>query len=315
MLQLKQRIERQTLDDVVVKMQAMQFTISDMIRYMTSLFAVYELHYGHGTTTAYDEAVFLTLGLLRLPYEQLQPYQSSKLLDYEVRLLVEGAQLRAIERVPVAYILHEAVLHGYTFYVDKRVIIPRSYIASLLLNEVFDDLIARELVTSVLDLCTGSAALAIIAANHYTNAAIVASDVSDQALQVATINVARYGLSDTISLVQSNLFTMIDDTFDLIITNPPYVDASGMMDLTEEYIHEPRIALAGGDDGLFFVDNILRHAKNYLSESGYLIVEMGNNQQQLIDLYPDLQFLWLENGENDGYVFAISAQELKDYFD
>lgn len=294
-------------------------TLRDYIRYAVSEFRKNNLFFGHGTTNAYDEAVFLVLQSLSLPLEQLEPFFDAKLLPEEKAIILERIKRRVDERIPLSYITNEAYLQGYSFYVDKRVIIPRSFIAEHIVNNQLDEWVEHpELVNNVLDLCTGNGSLATIAAHHYYDAEVVASDISEDALDVATINIERNQVTDRVTLIKSDLFNELGDyfeTFDLILTNPPYVDTRRMELLPKEYLYEPNLALFGGADGLEFVDKILKQSKYYLSDFGVLVVEMGDNRFELEQMYPDLPFKWLESVSGDGVVFVLTKADLIDYFD
>ncbi len=294
-------------------------TVRDILRFAVSQFRLNNLCYGHGTDNAYDEAVFLVLDNLYLPLDQLEPYLDAKLLTTEINQIIDVIERRILERIPAAYLQRKAVLMGYEFYVDQRVIIPRSFIAEIIQNEQLNKWIEYpELINNALDLCTGNGSLAVIMADNFYVANIVATDISDDALNVAAINTDRYGLNDRIELINSDLFDGLSDyleTFDLIVTNPPYVDQLRMDTLSSESLHEPHLALAGGETGLGLVDQILRKAKHYLSDFGILVLEMGDNRFELEALYPDLSFTWLDTESGDGFVFVLTKQDLKDYFD
>lgn len=293
-------------------------TIRDFIRFMVSSFESHNLSYGHGTDNSFDEAVYLVLKSLNLPIDQLEPYMDAKLLDSEIDNLIDVCFNRVVDRIPASYITKEAVYLGYKLYVDKRVIIPRSYIGELILNNNLDDYIEHpELVHSVLDLCTGNGSLAIIATEYFYDSQVVAVDIDSDALDVAKINAERYGLEDSITLIESDLFTNLHEykhAFDIIITNPPYVDTLKMNSLPEEYLYEPRVSLAGGDDGLLLVDRIVKNARHYLSDFGILVLEMGDNRSELEKKYNGLDFKWLDTENGDGFVFVLTKYDLDNYF-
>ncbi len=294
-------------------------TVRDFIRYAVTQFRKNNLFFGHGTTTAYDEAVVLVLQSLHLPVDQLEPYLDAVILNEEKELILERIRLRVEKRLPLPYITKEAFLQGYSFYVDERVIIPRSFIAEIIVNDGLSPWIEHpELVHTALDLCTGNGSLATIMANHFYDAEIVASDISDSALEVAQINLERNQVGAQVSLIKSDLFNQLDDyfeKFDLIVTNPPYVDSQRMATLAPEYEYEPGLALFGGNSGLELVDKILRQAKHYLTEFGVLVVEMGDNRSELENMYPDLPFTWLDTISGDGFIFVLTRADLEDYFD
>lgn len=294
-------------------------TPRDFLRYAVSEFRKNNLFFGHGTSNAYDEAVCLLLQTLDLPIDQLEPYLDAKLLQEEKELILSRIKERIEKRIPLPYITNKAYLQGFEFYVDSRVIIPRSYIAEIIVKDQLSPWIEHpELVHSALDLCTGNGSLATIVANYFYDADVIAADISEEALEVAKINLKINDLENDVRLIQSDLFRNLDNymnSFDLIVTNPPYVDSLRMDSLTKEYKHEPEIALFGGGNGLEFVDKILRQAKHYLTRHGVLIVEMGDNRYELEDLYPDLNLTWLETEAGDGFVFVITREDLEDYFD
>lgn len=293
-------------------------TVRDFLRYAVSEFRKNDLFFGHGTTNAYDEAVSLLLQTLDLPIDRLEPFLDSKLLSSEKELILSRIKTRIEKRLPLPYITNRAYLQGFEFYVDERVIVPRSYLAEIIMKNQLEPWVEHpELIHNALDLCTGNGSLATIIANYFYDANVVAADISDDALAVAAINMKRNHLEDVVKLVQSDLFRNLDDymgMFDLIATNPPYVDKRRMDGLTAEYKFEPTIALFGGDDGLEFVDKILRQARYYLNKLGILVVEMGDNRFELEERYPDLRLEWLETEAGDGFVFVVTKEELEDYF-
>jgi ribosomal protein L3 glutamine methyltransferase len=306
------------LTNELIAAQGRLTTIRDMIRFMVSKFNQYNLSYGHGTTNAFDEAVYLVLHTLHLPIDELEPYYDAKLLEDEIKQLVEVCKLRVKDRLPAPYITNNAYFLGYQFYVDKRVIIPRSFIGELIVNQQLDEYVEHpELVHNILDLCTGNGSLAIIAADYFYDSKVIASDIDNNALEVAKINVNQHRLEERIELRQSNLFDNLNEfkgKFDLIITNPPYVDQLRMNSLPAEYLHEPSISLAGGDDGLQLVDSIIKNSRQFLTEFGILVLEMGDNQFELESKHKGLEFKWLESESCDGIVFMLTKNDLDTYF-
>lgn len=294
-------------------------TLRDVIRYAVSQFRQNDLFFGHGTTNAYDEAVALVLQSLHLPQDQLEPYLDARLLPAEKELILSRLRERVETRKPLPYITNEAYLQGFSFYVDERVIVPRSFIAENIVNNQLTPWIEHpELVHTALDLCTGNGSLATIMADYFYDAEVVASDISDAALEVAEINFKRNRLAERITPVKSDLFNQLGEYtgyFDLIVTNPPYVDSRRMAELAPEFKFEPGLALFGGSDGLDLVDRILRQAKHFMTDFGVLVVEMGDNCAELEERYPDLPFNWLENASGDGFVFVLTRDDLADYFD
>lgn len=291
-------------------------TVRDFIRYAVSVFNEGEIFLGHGTFSPYDEAVFLVLEGLKLPIEQLEPYLDARLLPSERKRLAELIEKRITTRKPVAYLVNKMYLQGTPFYVDERVIVPRSFIAELLFNDIAGDQELRLIedpfaVTRVLDLCTGSGCLAILAAQVFPNATIDAVDLSPEALEVAKINVGNSWVEDRITLYQGDLFEPVKGKrYDLIITNPPYVDAEDMTDIPPEFVHEPRMALAAGDDGMDIVRRIMDEAADHLSANGNIVCEIGNGRATVEELYPDTPFLWLDTETSSGEVFWLSRDQL-----
>ena len=289
------------------------FTVRDYIRYAVSRFNGAQLFFGHGSDNAWDEAVYLTLHTLNLPLDRLEPFLDARLLPHERELLLDIYTRRCQDRLPAAYLTHEAWLGEHRFYVDDRVIVPRSFIAELLdeqLTPWIDDPWAIE---SALDLCTGSGCLAILSALAFPNAEVAAVDLSEDALSVAERNVADYHLTDRVELIESDAFAKLAGRkFDLIVSNPPYVNAESVAALPPEYLHEPELALGSGEDGLDFTRIILREAKKHLTENGILIVEIGHNRDDLEAAYPTLPFTWLDTAAGDEFVFLLHAADLPD---
>lgn len=289
-------------------------TLRDFLRYAVSRFSAANLHFGHGTTNAFDEAIYLICHTLGLNSEHLEIFLDAKLLLQERELVLDVLQKRVQNRIPAAYLTHEAWLFDYKFYVDERTIIPRSFIAELLINSSLEVWFAdNSEIQNVLDLCTGSGCLAIIAADVFENSAVDAIDISKNALAVAEKNIKNYALQNQINLLCGDGFELLKNQqkkYDLIICNPPYVDAEAMKNLPPEYRHEPSLALASGVDGLDFVKKLLQNAKNYLSESGILVVEIGHQKEKLLQEFPQLNFVWLETQAGNDYVFLLEAKDL-----
>lgn len=286
-------------------------TLRDLLRFGVSRFNAAGLFFGHGSDTAYDEAAYLILHALHLPLDRLDPFLDACLTQEEVACVLDLFARRIQEKIPAAYLTHEAWLGDYSFYVDERVIVPRSFIAELLQNRLEPWVADSGEITSALDLCTGSGCLAIIMAHAFEQAVIDAVDISDDALAVAARNVRDYGLPERISLIQSDLFSALSGRrYDLIISNPPYVNAQSMTALPAEYQHEPVAALASGVDGLDATREILTQAAHYLTPHGVLIVEIGHNRDALLDAYPLLPFTWVETSGGDGLVFLLSRDQL-----
>lgn len=287
-------------------------TPRDLFRYAITRFNTEKLFFGHGSSNALDEAAYLILHTLKLPLETLDPFLDAHLLPEEVAAILAVIERRATDRVPAAYITHEAWLGSYRFYVDERVIVPRSFIAELI-PEFFSPWVTDpESVTDILELCTGSGCLPIMLADAFPNAHVDTADISKDALDVAFRNVADYDLEDRITLIESDLYTNVPDKkYDLIVTNPPYVNSGSMGQLPQEYLHEPQIALAGGNDGMDLVRKIVAGAVQHLTDNGILIVEIGNEYAFAEAAFPNLELTWVTTSAGDNMVFLITAKQLK----
>ena len=285
-------------------------TLRDWLRYAVSRFGEAGLAFGHGTTNAYDEAAYLLLHSLHLPVDRLEPFLDARLTQTERAQVAQLLQRRIDQRVPAAYLTHEAWLGEFRFYVDERVLIPRSFIAELL-PDGFAPYVNVAQTTTALDLGTGSGCLAILLAHAYRDADVDAVDISTDALTVAQRNVSDYGLADRINLIRSDLFSNLSGkTYDLIISNPPYVTAVAMADLPPEYRHEPVLALAGGEDGLDAVRTIMSSAARFLNPGGTLVVEVGYNRSATEIAYPRAPFVWLETATSSDSVFLLKREDL-----
>lgn len=288
-------------------------TVRDYLRYAVSRFNAAGLFFGHGNDNAWDEAVYLTLHTLNLPLDRLEPFLDARLLPHEREMLLDIYSRRSQERLPAAYLTHEAWLGEHRFYVDERVIVPRSFIAELLQEQLTPWIDDPWAVESALDLCTGSGCLAILTALAFPEAQVDAVDLSKDAISVAERNIADYHLNERIELIQSDAFSQLEGKrYDLIISNPPYVNAESVAALPPEYLHEPEMALGSGDDGLDFTRIILREAKKHLTANGILVVEIGHNRDELEAAYPTLPFTWLDTAAGDEYVFLLHATDLPD---
>lgn len=288
-------------------------TIRDFIRWAVTQFNQADLVYGHGTDNGWDEAVNLVLTTLHLPPDIDTNVLDAKLVETEKRIIAQRVKKRVEERIPVPYLVNEAWFAGYNFYVDERVVIPRSPIAELLEDE-FSPWVEEENVQSILDLCTGSGCIAISAAFTFPNASVDAVDISANALEVAKINVERFGLEENVNLIQSDLFTgLAGKRYDIIISNPPYVSKTEYDGLPPEYTHEPRQALTCGEDGLEIIRRILAQAENYLTPKGILIVEVGFSQELLEAHFPGVPFTWLQFENGGEGVFLLTSDELREF--
>ncbi|GAA0834031.1 50S ribosomal protein L3 N(5)-glutamine methyltransferase [Cupriavidus pauculus] len=289
-------------------------TVRDLLRLAVSRFIAAKLSFGHGSANAYDEAAYLVLHTLSLPLDTLDPFLDARLLPEEIDAVLKVIDRRVTERVPAAYITHEAFMHGLRFYVDSRVIVPRSFIGELLQDGLQPWLGDVEEIGPVLELCTGSGCLPIIAAHVWPNAHVDAVDISSDALAVARRNVADYKMEDRIALYQGDLYAPLPSgaTYDVILTNPPYVNEQSMRDLPAEYLAEPRIALAGGDDGMDIVRRIVAGAKKRLNPGGVLVVEIGNEHANVQAAFPELDIVWLSISAGDDQVFLVTYDALPD---
>jgi ribosomal protein L3 glutamine methyltransferase len=289
-------------------------TIRDWLRWAVSRFNESELFFGHGTDNAWDEAVWLVLATLHLPRDTLEPWLDAHLTKSERLTLLNNLQQRVVHRLPTAYLVQEAWLGPYRFYVDQRVIVPRSYFAELLESGFAPWVEDAESVGSALDLCTGSGCLAILMAHAFPNAEVDAIDISSDALAVARRNIADYALEDRVQAVESDLFAAVrGKRYDLILSNPPYVTSEAMEALPAEYRHEPALALAAGADGLDVVRRILAQAREHLNPGGVLAIEVGHNQDLVTDAFPELPAVWLDTEHAAGKVFLVTHEDLPDH--
>lgn len=286
-------------------------TICDFIRYATSAFNEAGIYYGHGTDNAWDEATALVLHTLHLPHDINPIVLHANLTKSECAKLFDLITQRVDQRVPVPYLTHEAWFAGLSFYVDERVLIPRSPIAELI-GQRFEPWVSAGNVYDILDLCTGSGCIAIACAKAFPDASIDASDISSDALVVAKINVLRHGVEDQVHLFKSDLFdAQLSKKYDIIVSNPPYVSTEEFLTLPKEYHHEPKLGLTGGVEGLDVVLRILRDAHRYLNPQGILIIEVGNSETVLSKKFPNIPFTWLEFQHGGGGVFLLTAEQLK----
>ncbi len=289
-------------------------TVRDLLRFAVSRFSEAGLFFGHGTNNALDEAAYLILHTLHLPLDQLDPFLDARLLPHEIDAVLNIIDKRITTRKPAAYLTHEAWLGQFKFYVDERVIVPRSFIAELLRDRLVPWVDDPEGIESALDLCTGSGCLAVLLADAFPRAKVDAVDLSPEALAVARRNIAEYGLVSRIELLQSNLFEALGDRrYDVIVSNPPYVSAEAMRTLPPEYRAEPVLALASGSDGLDHVRAILRDAAAHLNPQGVLVVEVGHNRRALEAAFPHLPFVWPETSAGHDYVFVLKREHLDEH--
>jgi ribosomal protein L3 glutamine methyltransferase len=294
-------------------------TLLDFVRYAVSRFTEAELVFAHGTTDPLAEAAFLVCEALHLHPDQFEAFATARVTAAEAKKILDLIARRVTTRKPSAYLVNKIYMRGLPFYVDERTIVPRSFIGELLERHFGEDdddqggsLIADPFaVESVLDLCTGSGCLAILASLQFPNARVDAVDISKDALEVAARNVGDYGLQDRVTLHRGDLFKPLgDNRYDLIISNPPYVDAEGMANLPRECRSEPKLAFDGGADGLDIIRRILDEAGAHLTPQGGLLCEIGRCRPQLEEAYPQLPLLWLDTEDSEGEVFWIAASDL-----
>jgi len=286
-------------------------TLRDWVRFAVSEFEASTIFYGHGTDNAYDEAVWLVMSTLHLPLDTVENFLDARLISTEKIKLAHFIEQRVTNHTPTAYLLKEAWLQGFKFYVDERVLIPRSFIAELLAHNLSPWIEYPEMIESAADICTGSGCLGILLANCFPNAAIDVIDISKDAIDVCHINIDNYGLQQQITAIESDMFSALaGKKYDLIISNPPYVDAPSMATLPKEYQNEPQLALGSGDAGLDHTHTLLREAGHYLNDGGLLIVEIGHNRDALEAAYPNIAFNWLDVSSGSQFVFLLTKQQL-----
>lgn len=289
-------------------------TIRDVFRFSLSEMNRHQLFYGHGTESAWDDALALIFDLLHLPHSEHAVFMDTKLTDEEKKILSEKLVERIIHRKPIPYLTHVAWFAELPFYVNENVLIPRSPIAELIKSDFAPWKDLGE-IHQVLDLCTGSGCIAIACAHYFPEIEnIDAVDISEAALEVAEKNVNNYQVADRVNLIHSNLFeSLAPRQYDLILSNPPYVDANDMANLPKEYQYEPTLALEAGEDGLTIVSQILQKAGDFLTKEGILIVEVGNSEEALIAKYPRVPFLWLDLENGGQGIFLLTKEQLDEY--
>jgi ribosomal protein L3 glutamine methyltransferase len=289
-------------------------TILDFLRFSLSCATEAQLYYGHGTDNAWDDMHSLVLRTLSLPYDLDPMLLNARLTTSERKYLCQQLEKRIHQRVPVPYLIKEAYFYDLPFYVDERVLIPRSPIAELI-HQQFSPWIEEDSVHHILDLCTGSGCIAIACCYAFPDAQVDAVDISNEALAVAAINRERLEVEEQLTLIESDCFAQVPvKQYDIIVSNPPYVGKAEMQTLPDEYRHEPVLALETSNNGLLVVEKILKNAHAYLSDHGILIVEVGNSEEALCDAYPSVPFTWLELSEGGHGVFLLTKQQLDEHF-
>lgn len=286
-------------------------SIRDWVRYYVTEMQHHQVFFGHGCTNALDEAIFMIQSALHLPIGPLEPFWDARLTAAEKSVLHTNLKLRTEQRKPASYIVQQAWLQGECFAIDERAIIPRSFIAELLSDHLMPWVPDPSTPMNILDMCTGSGCLAILAAYAFENAQVDAIDLSEDALALANKNIELHQLSDRVQAIHSDLFNAIpNQQYDIILSNPPYVNEQSMNALPPEYLHEPRMALAGGDTGMDLIDRILQEAPKHLNDGGFLVVELGNERPYFEAAYPDLEVVWLETSAGDDQVFLVQKENL-----
>jgi ribosomal protein L3 glutamine methyltransferase len=287
-------------------------TIRDYIRLCFSQMMQQKVYFGHGHVSAIDEARQLVLAAVYLPWDSDELVLDAKLLLVEKEQVLAFIQRRIEQREPLPYITNEAWFMQMPFYVDQRVLIPRSPIAQLIENQ-FSPFLKSGPIANILDLCTGSGCIGIACAYAFEEANVDLADISVDALAVAALNIEKHGLTDQVQAIESDLFSKLNKKYDLIVSNPPYVDKSDLAQMPKEYLHEPELALGSGDDGLDLCKQMLAQASDYLTEDGLLVVEVGNSEIHLMQQYPQVPFIWAELEQGGNGVFVISAEDLQQY--
>ncbi|HEX4856894.1 MAG TPA: 50S ribosomal protein L3 N(5)-glutamine methyltransferase [Limnobacter sp.] len=286
-------------------------TVRDWVRFFVSEMRKGGVFFGHGSSNAFDEAIYLVQSALGLPVGELEPFWDARVTSREKIRLQHFIDQRVSNRKPASYITGEAWLQGHSFKVDERVIIPRSFIAELLADQFTPWVNAPEMPFDILDMCTGSGCLAILAAHVFENSQVDAVDLSKDALAVARQNIEMHELSQRVRAIESDLFSNLQGKqYDFILTNPPYVNEASMKKLPPEYLHEPRMALAGGDSGMDLIEDILQQAPAHLKDGGFLIVELGNERLHFEAAFPHLNPVWLETSAGDEQVFLLNKEDL-----
>jgi ribosomal protein L3 glutamine methyltransferase len=296
---------------MTIDAQANLRTIRDVLRYAVTRMNEGGIFFGHGHADAVDEALFLVLRSLQLPVDRADIFLDAFLTHAEINSLLQTLDQRVRKRVPAAYLVREAWLQGYRFYVDERAIIPRSFIAELLKDGLAPWVQKPDEVADVLDLCTGSGCLAVIAADVFGSAQVDAVDISPDALAVAKRNIADYQMTGRVHAVQSDLYSDLPSKrYDIILCNPPYVTDESIAALPREYQHEPKLALGGGADGMAIVRRVVRGARGYLKRGGLLFVEVGGGRVAAEQVLKDVPLTWLTTSDGDGTVFMARQEEL-----
>ena len=286
-------------------------TVRDWVRFYVSEMRRGQVFFGHGSSNAFDEAVYMVQSALSLPVGDVGPFWDARVTAHETNRLIRFITQRVVDRKPASYITGEAWLQGHAFKVDERVIIPRSFIAELLADQLTPWVNAPEMPFEILDMCTGSGCLAILAAYVFENAQVDAVDLSTEALSIARENIQLHDMKQRVHAIESDLFSNLNGKqYDFILTNPPYVNEASMKKLPPEYLHEPRMALAGGDSVMDLIQDILEQAPKHLKDGGFLVVELGNEKLHFEAAFPHLNPIWLETSAGVQQVFLLNKEHL-----
>ncbi|HLR30771.1 MAG TPA: 50S ribosomal protein L3 N(5)-glutamine methyltransferase [Paenalcaligenes sp.] len=287
-------------------------TLRDILRWAVSYFNAHDISFGQGTDNAWDEAVYLGLSALKLPIDLLEPFMDARLSGNERVYLCDLIEQRVNTRLPAAYLTGEAWLQGFKFKISQNCIIPRSPMAELIVQQFEPWIDDPHAPLSILDMCTGSGCLAILAALHFPQAQVDAADISKKALEIAKLNVHSYDLQERLRLFESDLFAQLPaKTYDLILCNPPYVNSDSMANLPAEFKHEPTLALAGGTDGMDAIRNILQAAPRFLRPGGILVLEIGHEYKHFVQAFPRLQPMWLSTAQADHQILLLYKEQLE----
>jgi ribosomal protein L3 glutamine methyltransferase len=301
------KINQKTLDDAIEHLHSIQ----DFIRWIYSQFEASDLYYGHGTDNSWDEATTLVLQSLNLPFDTPDTILCSRLTGAEKKLITDRVSKRINAKIPVAYLTNQAMFCGSEYYVDERVLVPRSPIAELI-EQNFEPWINSSQVDNILDLCTGSGCIAIACSQYFPDAQVDAGDISKDCIDVANKNKNRLG-QENVQFYQSDLFNQIPTKqYDIIVSNPPYVDAEDFGDIPDEFLAEPKLGLTSGDDGLDLTRQILKDAPQFLQDDGILVIEVGNSAAALEEAYPTTEFMWIEFERGGHGVFVLTKSQLVD---
>ncbi|AFZ83551.1 adenine-specific DNA-methyltransferase [Candidatus Kinetoplastibacterium blastocrithidii TCC012E] len=286
-------------------------TLRDIIRYTTTIFNKSGIFFGHGSDNAYDEAIYLILHSLSLPVDNLDIFLDSNITKNEIRKILYLINKRIRLRIPASYLTKESLLQGYKFYINNNVIIPRSPISELIQNCLYPWVKDSESITSILDLCTGSGCLAILAAFAFQQSMLTATDISVDALRIAEKNIKHYNLQDRIKTINSDLFDKIPSyQYDIVICNPPYVNTLSLNNLPEEYLHEPIIALDGGDDGMHLIKRILKKVKSFLKSDGILVLEIGNEYNNFMKHFQNINPTWVTTSNTENNIMLLNKAQI-----